>query len=151
MKRMGPAAITMVVFGAIALVLGLVGLIYPEATLKTLDFPVLARAARPPEDYTLTFLTASSMAAVNMGAYYMLAAWTGLRAFYAWTVPFRVLTFAVFTLAVVRGIAPAGFLGVGVWELAGAAATGVALAHERRRGDGSVQRPGNEKRPRRGA
>jgi hypothetical protein len=133
MTRMGPAAITMAIFGVIAFALGLVGLIQPEATLAILDFDLVPRASRTPEDYTLTFLTASSMAAVNVGAYYVLAAWTGLRPFYVWTVPFRVLTFVVFTLAVIRGIAPAGFLGVAVWELVGAAATGWALARETRR------------------
>ncbi len=133
MKRMGPAAVTMAIFGVIAFALGLVGLIQPEATLAILNFDLVPRASRQPEDYTLTFLTASSMAAVNVGAYYVLAAWTGLRPFYVWTVPFRVLTFLVFTLAVIRGIAPAGFLGVAVWELVGAAATGWALARETRR------------------
>jgi hypothetical protein len=49
-------------------------------------------------------------------------------------VPFRAVTFTVFTLAVVNGVAPAGFIGVAVWELAGAVLTGLALVYERRRG-----------------
>lgn len=121
----------MVVFGASAALLGVVGLAVPELTLKLLDFPILERDARTNGDFTLTFLTASSMAAVNMGVYYVLAAFAGLRAFFRWTVPFRVLTFTVFCVAVFRGLAPAGFLGVAAWELAGAIATAVALARER--------------------
>ena len=124
---------TMAIFGALALVFGLVGLIQPELTLQALNLPMAERAARPESDFTLAFLTASSMASVNMGVYYLLAALTNWKAFYSWTVPFRMLTFSVFILAVVRGIAPMGFIGVAVWELLAALATGAALLYERRR------------------
>ena len=67
------------------------------------------------------------MASFNMGVYYVLAALNDVKIFYRWTVPFRVVTFAVFTTIVIAGIAPKPFLGVGVWELAGAIATGIAL------------------------
>ena len=56
------------------------------------------------------------MAAVNMGVYYLLAAAADYRPFFLWTVPFRLLTFAVFTLLVVTGAAPARFIGVGIWR-----------------------------------
>jgi hypothetical protein len=121
----------MYVFGVLALVLGAVGLIAPEATLRSLQFEVLDRSARAPGDFTLTFIAASSMAAVNMGVYYVLAARAEWKPFFRWTVPFRCLTFTVFTLAVVRGLAPVGFVGVAVWELVGAIATGLALSRER--------------------
>lgn len=124
----------MVVFGASAALLGAGGLGWPELTLTLLDFPVLERGQRVSGDFTLTFLTASSMAAVNMGVYYVLAALADLRAFFRWTVPFRVLTFTVFCLAVLRGFAPPGFIGVAAWELLGALATGRALAREARTG-----------------
>lgn len=130
MKLASPSAWTMFVFGALALALGAVGLVAPEVTLRALDFEVLDRPARASGDFTLTFLTASSMAAVNMGVYYVLAARAGWKPFFRWTVPFRCLTFTVFSLAVVRGLAPAGFLGVAAWELLGALATGLALARE---------------------
>jgi hypothetical protein len=42
------------------------------------------------------------------------------------------LTFTVFTLVVVTGLAPVRFLGVGIWEGLGAAATGLALYLEQR-------------------
>ncbi len=128
------SSLTMLIFGVLAAVLGVVGLIRPEFTLQLLGFPVIDRAARAEGDYTLVFITAASMASLNMGVYYVLAALNNLKPFYTWTVPFRMVTFTVFTLAVVNGIAPAGFIGVGAWELVGALATGAALWYERRRG-----------------
>ncbi|MFJ9794229.1 hypothetical protein [Streptomyces sp. NPDC101145] len=122
----------MAVFGLLAAVLGAVGLAAADALLSVMGFAPVPDGARAPGDHTLVFLTASSMAAVNMGVYYVLAALSDWRAFYAWTVPFRLLTCAVFTAAVVSGRAPAGFLGVGLWEGAGAAATWAALRYERR-------------------
>ena len=70
------------------------------------------------------------MASLNMGVYYVLASLNNLKQFYGWTVPFRVLTFIVFTLTALSGVAPMGFIGVGIWELVGAMATGVALFYE---------------------
>ncbi|MEU7483309.1 hypothetical protein [Streptomyces sp. NPDC042319] len=120
----------MAVFGACALVMGAVGLVAPGALLASLGFA--DPAVRAPADHTRAFLTASSMASFNMGAYYLLAAAADWRAFFRWTVPFRLLTCAVFTGVVIGGAVPAGFLGVGLWEGAGAAATGYALFRERR-------------------
>jgi hypothetical protein len=122
---------TIFIFGFMAAVLGLLGLIRPEWTLGLMNLPAIERAARPAGDYTLMFITASSMASLNVGIYYVLAALSNWKAFYGWTVPFRMLTFTVFTLAVVNGIAPAGFLAVAVWELIGALLTGAALLRER--------------------
>jgi hypothetical protein len=124
---------TMFIFGVLAVVLGVVGLIRPEATLGLLNFEVLDRGVRAPGDYTLTFLTASSMASFNMGVYYVLASLSNWKRFYWWTVPFRMVTFVVFVLATASGIAPAGFIGVAAWELIGALATGAALLWERGR------------------
>jgi hypothetical protein len=72
------------------------------------------------------------MASFNMGVYYLLASLSNGKAFYSWTVPFRIVTFIVLSLAVMRGIAPSGFIGVAVWELIGALATGAALFYESR-------------------
>lgn len=118
---------TMLIFGILALLLGILGLIRPEILLSLLGFTVLDRTARAAGDYTLVFMTASSMASVNMGIYYILAALNDVKQFYKWTVPFRCVTFTVFTLAVITGLAPVKFLGVGIWELVGAIATGIAL------------------------
>ena len=122
---------TMAVFGALAFALGLVGLISPETVLSLLGFEVIDRAQRAAGDYTLTFMAASSMASFNIGIYYVLAALNDLKKFYLWTVPFRGVTFTVFTILVVTSVAPAKFLGVGIWELTGAVATGLALYFER--------------------
>ncbi|MCA9893291.1 MAG: hypothetical protein KC615_09920 [Anaerolineae bacterium] len=120
----------MLIFGILAFVFGLVGLLSPETVLSVTSMEVLPHTERALGDYTLTFITAASMASVNMGVYYVLASLNNMKTFYRWTVPFRVLTFTVFTLAVVKGIAPSGFLGVGIWELVGAIATGLALWSE---------------------
>ncbi|MFF5174125.1 hypothetical protein ACFY3U_15965 [Micromonospora sp. NPDC000089] len=122
---------TIAVFGVLALVLGALGLIWPEAQLRLLGFEVPARRAAG--DYTGTFLTASSMASFNMGVYYLLAAATEWRSFYRFTVVFRLVTFTVFTLTVLADVAPARFLGVAAWEGLGAVATAVALWWDARR------------------
>jgi Na+-driven multidrug efflux pump len=121
---------TIFIFGVIALLLGLLGLIRPEILLSILGFSVLDRAARAAGDYTLVFIIASSMASFNMGVYYILASLNDVKIFYKWTVPFRCVTFLVFTTVVITGLAPARFLAVGIWELTGAVATWLALRNE---------------------
>ncbi|WP_137994757.1 hypothetical protein [Streptomyces vilmorinianum] len=122
----------MAVFGLLAAALGVVGLVTPDAMLTVMGFDPIPDANRAQGDHTLVFLTASSMAALNMGVYYVLASLADWKPFFRWTVPFRLLTCAVFTLAVVTGRAPAGFLGVGLWEGLGAVVTGAALRFENR-------------------
>jgi hypothetical protein len=133
LKIRDAAGWTMFIFGALALLLGLLGLIRPELLLSILGFQVLERGARTAGDYSLVFMIASSMASFNIGVYYMLAALNNLKQFYRWTVPFRCVTPVVFTIAVLTGLAPARFLGVAAWELAGAIATGLALRAEKRK------------------
>ncbi|MFC5673254.1 hypothetical protein [Streptomyces incanus] len=120
----------MAVFGALAAALGAVGLIAPAAQLSLLGLAV--PDVRGSGDLTPAFVTASSMAALNMGVYYVLAALADWRAFFRWTVPFRLLTCTVFTVAVISGRAPEAFIGIAVWEGLGAVATGAALRYERR-------------------
>lgn len=124
---------TMAIFGVIALLLGLLGLIRPEFLLLILGFVVPDRAARLAGDYTIVFLTASAMASFNIGVYYILAALNDLKPFYRWTVPLRMLTFVVFTIVVLRGLAPVNFMAVGAWELTGAIATALALRAEHKK------------------
>jgi len=127
LKIKDAAGWTMFIFGATAFLLGLLGLLRPEILLSILGFPVLDRTARATEDYTLAFTIASAMASFNIGVYYILAAVNDMKQFYKWTVPFRGLTFLVFTTVVLTGLAPARFVAAGVWELTGAIATGLAL------------------------
>ncbi|MFF0150757.1 hypothetical protein [Micromonospora sp. NPDC005203] len=122
---------TIAVFGVLALVLGAVGLLWPEAQLRMLGLEV--PQTRAVGDHTGTFLLASSMAAFNMGVYYLLATITEWRAFYRFTVVFRLVTFTVFTIAVLSDIAPGRFFGVAVWEGLGAVATAVGLRLDARR------------------
>jgi hypothetical protein len=121
---------TMFIFGLLALLLGLTGLLRPESLLSILGFNIIPWSARTSGDYTLVFMIASSMASFNMGIYYLLAAFNDLKPFYRWTVPFRAVTFTVFTIAVSVGLAPARFFIVGLWELIGGIATGSALHRE---------------------
>ncbi len=133
MKIRDAAGWTIFIFGILALFLGLIGLIRPEILLSILGFEVTERAQRAAGDYTIVFMTASSMASFNMGVYYIFAALNDVKIFYRWTVPFRTLTFIVFTTLVVTGVAPLNFLGVGLWELTGAIATGMTLYAENRK------------------
>ncbi|MGW4173496.1 hypothetical protein ACWEGX_42120 [Streptomyces chartreusis] len=123
----------MAVFGVLAAGLGVVGLVAPDVLLELMGFTPVPDSRRAEGDHTTVLLTASSMAALNMGVYYVLAALSDWKAFFRWTVPFRLLTFAVFTLAVIGGRAPSGFLGVGLWEGIGAIVTCTALRYEQRR------------------
>jgi hypothetical protein len=120
---------TMAVFGVLAVIMGVVGLVAPDTLLALLGFDRVAD--RAPGDFTRTFMAASSMASLNMGVYYLVAVATEWRPFYRFTVAFRLLTFTVFTILVITEVAPARFLGVAIWEGAGAVATGVALWFER--------------------
>lgn len=106
----------MAVFGVLAAGLGVAGLVAPDVLLELMGFTPVPDSRRAEGDHTTVFLTASSMAALNVGVYYVLAALSDWKAFFRWTVPFRLLTCAVFTLAVIGGRAPSGFLGVGLWE-----------------------------------
>jgi hypothetical protein len=132
MKIRDASGWTMFIFGVLAFLLGLTGLIRPEVLLSLLGFDVVERAQRSAGDYTIVFMIASSMASFNIGIYYVLAALNDVKIFYRWTVPFRMVTFVVFTSVVMLGIAPNRFLGVGIWELVGALATGIALYKESR-------------------
>ena len=134
---LGPAGWTIAVFGALALGMGIVGLLAPRLLLAGLGFEFVGAAERPATDYTPAFLMASSMASLNMGVYYLLAAITDTRRFFSWTVPFRMLTFCVFSVGVLVGYAPPRFFAVAAWELAGALATGAALVYEQRHARGA--------------
>jgi hypothetical protein len=124
---------TIFIFGLLALLFGLIGLIRPELILSLLGFVVPDRATRVAGDYTIVFTIASSMASFNVGVYYILASLNDVKQFYKWTIPFRCLTFVIFTLAVATQLAPARFIGIGAWELAGAVATGFALRAENKK------------------
>lgn len=130
MKIRDASGWTIFIFGVLAFLLGVVGLIRPEILLSILGFEVIERSQRAVGDYTIVFMTASSMASFAMGVYYMLMAWNNVKLFYGWTVPVRTLTFIIFTTLVISNIAPLKFIGVGIWEFIGALVTGIALFNE---------------------
>ncbi len=123
---------TIFIFGSTALIFGVIGLLRPEAVISILGIDSIDRARRAAGDFTLLFVAASSMASFNMGVYYILAALNNQKAFYSWTVPFRGVTFSVFTILVLTGLAPIGWMGIAIWELCGGIATGLALHFEKR-------------------
>lgn len=123
---------TIAVFGLLAVLLGAVGVIWPEALLRMLGIAVTPSGQRTAGDHTLTFLVASSMASFNMGVYYLLAAAQDWHRFFQFTVVFRAVTVTVFLLLVLVGPAPDRFAGVALWEGLGALATGIALRLDRR-------------------
>jgi hypothetical protein len=123
---------TMAVFGVLAAAMGLAGLISPNHLLMVMGLGAAPDPAFGTGDHTQAFVTASSMAALNMGVYYVLAALADWRAFFRWTVPFRLLTFVVFLVAVLTHRAPSAFVGIAVWEGLGALLTGAALRYEGR-------------------
>ena len=129
--RTNAARWTLFIFGFLAFVLGVIGLKSPKTLLKQMGFTAVDPQVRADHDYTHVFVMTSSMASTNMGIYYMLAALLNVRQFFYWTVPFRVVTFVVFTTAVLKKHAPFKFLTVPVWELTGALLTGWALWAER--------------------
>jgi hypothetical protein len=145
MKIRDASGWTMFIFGILAFLLGLIGLIRPEILLSILGFDVLPRAERVAGDYTIVFMVAASMASFNIGVYYVLAALNDVKIFYKWTVPFRGVTFIVFTTAVITNIAPVRFFAVGAWELIGAIATGIALYYEDKNKPQAAKQPGHKK------
>lgn len=129
--RNNAARSTMFVFGFLAFVLGVIGLKSPKTLLKQMGFTAVSPQDCADHDYTDVFVMSSSMASTNMGIYYMLASLLNVRQFFTWTVPFRVVTFVVFTTAVLKKRAPLKFITVPLWELTGALLTGWALWAER--------------------
>jgi len=63
----------MFIFGSLAFPLGLIGLIHPGILLSALGFEVVERTQRAASDYTIVFMSASSIVSFNMSVYYMRA------------------------------------------------------------------------------
>jgi len=125
---------TILVFGLMAFVVGAAGLLWPSFTMKAVGFP----SSMVDSSECWPHWMAVSIAATNMGAYYILAARANVKAFFRWTVPFRMLTCTVFAWAVFSGKAPASpYLTTSIVEGLGALSTGLALWYE-----GEYQRSG---------
>jgi len=95
------ASLTMFVFGALTVIMGLLGLAAPQFLLSILALDA-ARTGLSIE-VTKIFAMASSEASLAMGCYYLVAVATNFRSFYVWSVPFRVVNFVVSTSMVIFG------------------------------------------------
>lgn len=104
-------AYTIYAFGLTSFLFGAVTLLDPIKGAERLD---LDPSAQP-------VVKASSLAAIAMGIYYILAAYQENHAFFWLTVPMRTLTTTVFLR---QG---GGWTGPGIWEGLGATATALAL------------------------
>ncbi|KAI1754073.1 hypothetical protein F4782DRAFT_61369 [Xylaria castorea] len=104
-----PAALTIYLFGATALLAGVSSLIDSSSSTSQLDFPL---ACTP-------VARGNALAAIAMGLYYTLAAYQENSTFFVATVPMRLLTTAVFFSQ--------GWSVPAIWEGAGAVITGFAL------------------------
>jgi hypothetical protein len=118
------AALTMMIFGVLIVGMGMTGLMAPQFLLAILGLSETEVSVQT----TQLFVMASSQASLAMGLYYILAAVNETRIFFQWSVPLRIINFMVFASMVPFGIAPHQWLMVAGLELAGALATGIALA-----------------------
>lgn len=118
---MDVAALTMLVFGMVIVGSGLTGLLAPHILLTVLGISETGHA-------TQLFIMATSQASLAMGLYYILASVNETRIFFQWSVPLRIINFMVFAGMIPLGVAPTQWLMVAGLELAGALATGIALA-----------------------
>lgn len=114
-----PALFTLL-FGLTSLTLGTYTLLSPTQTLTHLSLPPSATPS----------VAASSLAAIAMGAFYLLAGYQENRAFFKLSLATRSLT------AVVLWRFGAGWRGVAAWEGVGVLVTGLALGVESSGGRG---------------
>lgn len=118
------SALTMLVFGVLITAMGMTGLMMPTVLVGILG---LSEAGMSNQT-TQLFVMATSQASVAMGLYYILSATNNNRIFFQWSVPLRIINFAVFSSMIPLGIAPPKWLMVAGLELLGAMATGIAMA-----------------------
>ena len=118
------AALTMMIFGVLIVGMGMTGLMAPQFLLAILGLSETGMSSYT----TQLFVMASSQASLAMGLYYILSAVNETRIFFQWSVPLRIINFMVFSSMVAVGVAPSSWLMVSGLELAGALATGIALA-----------------------
>jgi hypothetical protein len=117
------AALTMLVFGMLITASGMTGLFMPELLH---DFFGLSAGG-----LAMLFVMACSQASLAMGLYYILAAVNNNRMFIRWSVPLRIMNFAVFASMVLLGFAPRQWLLVAGLEFLGALVTGIGFRSHR--------------------
>ena len=118
------ATLIMMIFGVLIVGMGMTGLMAPQFLLAILGLSETGMSLHT----TQLFVMASSQASLAMGMYYILASVHETRIFFQWSVPLRIINFMVFSSMAAVGVAPSRWLMVAGLELAGALATGIALA-----------------------
>ena len=114
----------MMIFGVLIVGMGMTGLMAPQFLLAILGLSETGMSLHT----TQLFVMASSQASLAMGMYYILASVHETRIFFQWSVPLRIINFMVFSSMAAVGVAPSRWLMVAGLVLAGALATGIALA-----------------------
>ncbi|RSL61018.1 hypothetical protein CEP54_006480 [Fusarium duplospermum] len=106
---LSPVQITITAFGVSAFVSGVSTLVNPNYTLEFLNLPLAA----------LPSVRGNALAAIGMGIYYSLAAFQNNTAFFAASVPMRLLSATIFWFQ--------GWEAASIWEGTASIATGMAL------------------------
>lgn len=117
---MSPPARSIHTFGIYLALLGAGLVAWPAGVLGPFGLP-------PPQE---VWVRVGGMVIAILGAYYLLAARHGLRAFFPWTVATRASVIVVFAALVLAGVAPPVPLLFGAVDLAGAVWTWMALQRE---------------------
>ncbi|MFT8365040.1 MAG: hypothetical protein ABF623_04150 [Gluconobacter cerinus] len=116
---------TIVIYGLLALVLGMIGLIKPDLQLRMMGIEPPERRAEG--DLTLASFGASSVAAINMGVLYTLGTLLHWHGFPIFTLYARSLMGIGFLFMMATGRVPAQFKGAAIWEFSGVIITGAAM------------------------
>ena len=119
---------TVAASGAVALAMGVAGLLAPnrQVSLMGFDGTESAKTATP-------LLTVSSLAAVNTGLLYLLGSTRGWAGFPAFTVRARLLMGGGLFALAAAGRSPKAFNAGAAWEVVGAGITAAAISWDRHR------------------
>lgn len=130
---------TVSALGALALVMGVLGLVSPQTQLALMGFEAVA--VRQPGDYTLAVLAITSLAAINTALLYLVGAVKQWPGFCAWAVAARILMGTGLAALALSGRGPRAFIGAAIWEGVGAVLLAAAsLWDQRRRNAAAVGR-----------
>lgn len=122
---LSPADWTIVIYGLLALILGVIGLAKSDLQFRMMGIEPAQR--REEGDLTLASFGASSVAAINMGVLYTVGTLLHWRGFPIFTLYARSLMGIGFIFMMATGRAPRQFKGAAIWEFAGVIITGAAM------------------------
>jgi len=119
---MSRAAVSVFVFGIYLTILGGGLLVAPNSVIGVFGLPPTREV----------WIAVMAMLLLILGSYYLLAARTGLTAFFRWTVPLRASVILFFGAFVAAGLVAPVLLLFGVIDVAGASWTWLALQADER-------------------